>query len=196
MRNFAFWGVMLVVLGLATGCNSTYIPPVDPNGSDLTPEQIKAISKRKIQVPCSITISCSDSFVGVRDSLFFNDYYHYPLRAILTNSFRHAAYQVFEPAQGEVIDAFNIYVTVQEANLDIAWGKANFVLQIIMRFDEPGEKKILSCSISKRAQVPLVSNDAVPDAVYMACRDAAFETMQKILENPRLWTTVKRFENR
>lgn len=188
--------LLILSLGLAAGCNSTYMPQVDPNQSDLTPEQIKAISKRKIQVPCSINIACADNFVGVRDSLFFTDYYHYPLRSILTNSFRSAAYQVFEPAQGEVIDAFNIYVTVQEANLDIAWGKANFVLQIVMRFDEPGEKKIMSAGISKSIQLPLTGNDKVPDAVYVACRDAAFDAMQKILENPRLWTTVKRFENK
>lgn len=194
------WSLFLLALGagvLLTGCNATYMPAADPNMSDLTPAQAQEVGKRKIHVPCAIEIHCSsDSLSGQRDSFFYTDYYHYPLKAILTNSFQHAAYQVFEPAKGEVIDSFTIHVTVQESNLDVAWGKANYQLQIIVRFDEPGEKKILATSISKSMQVPLTDSNKVPDAIYMACRDAAFEAMQKIVASPKLWKTVKRFEDK
>ncbi|MDD3118853.1 MAG: hypothetical protein PHQ27_06725 [Victivallales bacterium] len=197
MRKKQWLAVMAlgIVWGFS-GCNSTYMPPADPNMSDLTQEQAQEIGKRKIHVPCSVEVHCANSLSGQRDSAFFTDHYYYPLRAILVNSFRNAAYQTFEPAKGEVIDSFTIYVSVQESNLDVAWGNANYQLQLIVRFNEPGEKKIMATSISKSIQLPLVSSDKVPDAIYVACRDAAFEAMQRILDNPKLWKTVKRFEDR
>ena len=191
-----FAGTIMGMGIILAGCNATYMPPADPNMSDLTPQQVQEIGKRKIHVPCAVEVHCDNSLSGQRDSAFFTDYYYYPLQSILSNSFRHAAYQVFEPAKGEVIDSFTAYVTVQESTLDVAWGKANYQLQIVVRFDEPGEKKIMAVSISKSVQLPLVDNDKVPDAIYVACRDAAFEAMQKLLANPKLWKTVKRFEDK
>lgn len=181
---------------LLAGCNSTFMPTADPNMSDLTQSQIQEISKRKIHVPCRIEIHCADSLVGQRDSFFFTNYHHYPLKAILMNSFKSAAYQVFDPAGGEVIDAFTVNVSVQESYLDVAWGKANYTLQLTIRFDEPGEKKITAFQVSKSAQVPFVEENKVPEAVYNCCRDAAFEAVQQILKSPKLWATVKRFEDR
>ncbi len=178
------------------GCNATYMPPADPGMSDLTSQQAQELSKRKIHVPCTVEVHCDNNISGQRDSAFFTDTHYYPLRAILNNSFRSAAYQIFDPAKGEVIDSFTIHVTVQESNLDIAWGKANYQLQLIMRFDEPGEKKILATSVTQKVQVPMTDPNKVPEAVYIACRNAAFESMQKILSSPKLWRTIKRFEDK
>ena len=197
MMNKLWMGILSAVAAVSVaGCNATYMPSADPHMSDLTSSQAQELSKRKIHVPCAIEVHCDDDLTGQRDSAFFTDTHHYPLRAILANSFRNAAYQVFDPSKGEVIDSFTIYVTVQESNLDIAWGKANYQLQLIVRFDEPGEKKILASSVTKKVQVPLKDPNKVPDAVYMACRDAAFEAMQKILASPKLWRTIKRFEDK
>lgn len=196
MKRFTPPLIFTAVLLLAAGCNSTFMPPADPNMSDMTQSQIQEISKRKIHVPCRVEVHCDDSLVGQRDSFFYTNYYYYPLKAILTNSFRSAAYQVFDQAGGEVIDAFTIHVSVPESNLDVAWGKANYTLQIIVRFDEPGEKKITAFSVTKSAQVPFKDENKVPEAVYNTCRDAAFEAVQQMLKSPKLWATIKRFEDR
>ncbi|OGV50335.1 MAG: hypothetical protein A2017_15315 [Lentisphaerae bacterium GWF2_44_16] len=191
-----YFGIIILAALFITGCNSTFMPPADPNMSDLTKEQIQEISKRKIHVPCRVEVHCPESLVGQRNSTFFTNYYYYPLNSILTNSFRSAAYQVFDPAGGEVIDAFTMHITVPESNLDVAWGKANYHLHVILKFNEPGEKKITALSIQKHIQVPFPNDNVVPEAVYSACRDAAYEAMKELLKNPKLWATIKRFEDR
>lgn len=196
MKNFLSTIGLLVFVFFVGGCNSTFMPPADPNMSDLTPEQSQEICKRKIHVPCAVEIHCEDGFVGQRDSAFFTNYYHYPLKSILTNSMKNATYQVFDPAGGEVIDAFTMHVTVSESNLDVAWGKANYRLQIIVKLNEPGEKKVMTVSVNKTLQEPFPDENKIPDVIYKACRDASFEAMQQILKNPKLWTTVKRFEDK
>lgn len=194
--NKWFYASAAAVCLAAAGCNATYMPAADPNRSDLVPAQAQQINAKKIHVPCRIEVHCADSMVGQRDSFFYTDYYHYPLQQILTNSFKNAAYQVFDPPGGEVIDAFNLYVTVPESNLDVAWGKANYILHVIVRFDEPGEKKVIATSIAKHVQLPFPNHNQVPDAVYQACRDAAFEAMQRIIKDPKVHKTVRRFESR
>jgi hypothetical protein len=89
-----------------------------------------------------------------------------------------------------------MHVTVPESNLDVAWGKASYRLHVIVKFNEPGEKKITALSISKHVQVPLTDENKVPDAIYTACREAAYDAMKDLLKNPKLWATIKRFEDR
>lgn len=193
-----FVGIIGVAVAVAAlqGCNAVYMPPADPGDSDLTKEQAMKIAKRKIHVPCRVEVHCSDSLVGYRDSLFFTDSYYYPLKAILSNSFTNAAYQVFDAPGGEILDAFTVHVTVPESNLDIAWGDANYVLQVIVRLDEPGEKRITAFSVQENIKMPVNDGSKVQEPVYIACRNAAFSAMEKILKSPKLWRTVKRFEER
>lgn len=179
-----------------TGCNTTYMPVANANRSDLNPAQARQLSRRKIHVPCRVEVHCANSMVGEQDSFFFTDYFYYPLQDILTNSFKNAVYQVFDPPGGEVIDAFTLHITVPESDLDIAWGDANYCIQVIARFDEPGGKKIIALSAKKFQKVNFPRKNEVPDAIYFACRDAAFDIIKKILASPKTWRTVKRFEDR
>jgi len=196
MKKQIFIALGIIAMASITGCNTTYMPAANPNRSDLTGAQASQLSRRKIHVPLRVEVHCANSMVGQQDSAFFTDYFYYPLQDILTNSFKNAAYQVFDPPGAEVIDAFTLHITVPESNLDIAWGDANYCLQIIVRFNEPGEKKIMALSAKKYKKIEFPEKDKVPDAVYFACRDAAFDIMKKILNNPKTWRTVKRFEDR
>jgi hypothetical protein len=186
----------LIVLFCTTGCSSTYMPSANPNRSDLTTAQARELSKRKIHVPLRVEVHCSNSMIGQDDSVFYTDRFYYPLQDILSNSFKNAAYKVFDPPAGEVLDAFTLHVTVPESVLDVSWGDANYSLQVIVKLDEPGEKKIIALSSKKHKKMIFTEPDKVPDAVYFACRDIAFDIMKKILANPKTWRTVKRFEDR
>jgi len=196
MKKQFFMMLGMVIASFITGCNTTYMPTADPNRSDLTAMQARQLNRRKIHVPLRVEVHCSNSMVGQQDSTFFTDYFYYPLQDILENSFKNAAYQVFDPPGAEVIDAFTLIITVPESNLDVAWGAADYCLQIIVRFNEPGEKKILALATRKYQRISFPDKNKVPDAVYFACRDAAFDIMKKILANPKTWRTVKRFEDR
>ena len=66
----------LAALMLVSGCNSTYMAPVDPSKSDVTAEQARELGKRKINVPCRVAVHCADSLIGQRDSFFFTDSFH------------------------------------------------------------------------------------------------------------------------
>ncbi len=196
MKKYMLTVFTLIIVSVVTGCNSTYMPIADPNRSDLRPAQARELSRRKIHVPLRVEVHCSNSMVGQQDSTFSTDYFYYPLQDILTNSFESAAYKVFDPPGGEVIDAFTLHVTVPESTLDVSWGSADYRLQIIVRFNEPGDKKIMALSTRKYKRLPFPDKSKVPDAVYFACRDAAFDIIKKILANPKTWRTVKRFEDR
>ncbi len=196
MKNFIFISAIAVITGFTTGCGTTFMPPAEPSKSDMTATQSRTLSSRKIHVPCRVEVHCADSLVGLRDSFFFTDSYRYPLQDILTNSFRSAAFKVFDTPGGEVIDAFTLHVTVPESNLDIAWGKANYLINVIVRFNEPGEKKVVAKSFQKHVQLPLNGNNHVPDSVYSACRDVAYEALKDIVRSPKVQRTVKRFEDR
>lgn len=196
MKKIIFISAIAAMAGLITGCGTTFMPPVEPSKSDMSAEQSRTLSSRKIHVPCRVEVHCADSLVGLRDSFFFTDSYYYPLQEILSNSFKSAAYKVFDAPGGEVIDAFTLHVTVPESNLDVAWGKANYLIQVIVRFNEPGEKKVVAKSFQKHVQLPLNGNNHVPQSVYTACRDIAFDALKDIVKNPRVQRTVKRFEER
>lgn len=195
MKIFSATLMLVSVIGL-TGCSSTFMPLADPARAELKDTQSQELAKRKFQVPCRVSVHCASSLVGLRDSAFFTDYYYYPLQDILRSSFTSATYKVFEPARGEIIDSFVMHVTVPESNLDIAWGKANYVIQVIVSFNEPGGRKVMAKSFMKHVQLPLKGNNEVPEAVYQACRDVAFEALSALVESPELQRTVKRFEDR
>lgn len=195
-KKLLFISAIALITGFTTGCGTTYMPVAETSKSDMTAEQSRTLSTRKIHVPCRVEVHCADSLVGLRDSFFFTDIYYYPLQEILTNSFRSAAFKVFDTPGGEVIDAFTLHVTVPESNLDIAWGKANYLIHVIVRFNEPGEKKVVAKSFKKHVQLPLNGNNHVPESVYKACRDIAFEALRSIVRSPKVQRTVKRFEDR
>jgi hypothetical protein len=195
-KNIVYLVGGLVVLGMV-GCTSVVMPAANPNKSDLTKKQAAELSKRKLHVPCRVEVHCADSLVGNTTSMWTDyDKYYYPLQDILTNSFQSAAYIAFDQPGGEIIDAFTIYVTVPESRLNVSNGKAGYNIQIIVRFLEPGEKKITALSFKKHYEAPFVNEEEVPPVIYEAARDLAFRTMKKFLSSPKVIRTVKRFEDK
>ena len=196
IKNFVILGCISIILSIV-GCTSVVMPPADPNKSDLTEQQTNALIKNKQYVPCRVEVHCADSLVAFSHSVW-NDYdrYYYPLQDILSNSFKNAAYTAFEQPGGEIIDAFTIYVTVPESRLNIYNGEAEYNIQVIVRFLEPGEKKVTALSLKQHYEAPFENEEEVPPVVYDAARDLAFRTMQNLLKDPKVLRTVKRFEDR
>ena len=193
--------MMYLVFGLTivamVGCTSVVMPPADPNKSDLTKKQAAELSRRKLHVPCRVEVHCADSLVGNSTSVW-NDYdrYYYPLQDILSNSFKNAAYTAFDQPGGEIIDAFTIYVTVPESRLKVSNGEAEYNVQVIVRFLEPGEKKVTALGLKEHYEASFINEEEVPPVVYDAARDLAYRTMKKLLSSPKVIRTVKRFEDR
>jgi hypothetical protein len=178
------------------GCNSVYMPSVDPNKSDLTAEQTAALSKTKFKVPCRVEVHCPDSLTGNGPNVFSEDTYHYPLQEILRNSFSSASGKIFESPRNEVIDAFTVYVTVPESQLVVSGGVAQYTLDVIVVLKEPGEKKIDAFELKKTIELPHENKKEVPASIYKAAQEVAFESAKKLSENPKVMKTVKRFEDR
>jgi len=179
------------------GCTSVIRPSANPNESDLTKSQIAQLSKRKMHVPCRVEVHCPDSLVGNSSSMHSDyDRYYYPLQDILTNSFNSAIYAAFDQPGGEIVDAFTLYVTVPESRLSVGWSEAGYNVQIIVRLDEPGEKKITALSLKQHYEKPFANEKEVPPVVYFAARELAFKTLKKLQNNPKVIRTVRRFEDR
>ncbi len=197
MKNFGFFkiAVLSTVFGLFAGCSTTHTPPADPNMTDMTKEQAAQLSQKKFHVPCRVEIHCPDSLSGDSDA-FFDHYYQYPLQEILSNGFKSAIYCSFDQPGSEIVDAFNVYVTVPESRLLYTGGEAEYYLQIIVRFNEPGEKKITAFTLEKSFQGPVVNKNAIPDVVYEGAKNLAFMTIEKIIKDPKVLKTVKRFEDK
>lgn len=198
MKILTFSG-LLILLILAAGCRTNHMLEADPNKSDILPEQARNLSKKRLHVPCRVEVHCPDSLVGEKSgfsSIFSSHYFYYPLQEILKSSFKSAAFSVFDQPGGEIIDAFNLYVTVPESNLNISSESAEYLLQVIVSFNEPGEKKITAWSIHKHLELPYQDQEKVPDAIYQATREVAFEVMKKLTENPKVLRTVRRFEDK
>jgi hypothetical protein len=200
MKLKVIFPVFTVIAALMfAGCRTNHMPPANPNKSDLTAEQKGKLSARKMHVPCRIEVHCPASLVGDRSSIFscFDHHFHYyPLQDILRNSFQSAAYSVFDQPGSEVIDAFTIYITVPESRLNVSGDEAEYFVNIIVTLNEPGEKKITAWSLSKRSEAPFFNENEVPPVIYEVCRDIAYETMMKLIKNPKVLRTVKRFEDR
>ena len=193
MMYLGFW-VAVVAIG---GCTSVVMPPADPNKSDLTEKQVAELSRKKLHVPCRVEIHCADSLVGNSTSVWNKyDRYYYPLQDILTNSFQSAAYVAFDQPGGEIIDAFTIYVTVPESRLRIGNEEAEYNVQLIVRFLEPGEKKVMALGLKEHYEAPFMNEEEVPPVVYSGARDLAYRTMKKLLNSPKVIRTVRRFEDK
>ena len=91
---------------------------------------------------------------------------------------------------------FNLYVTVPESYLNISSDKAEYLLHVIVTFNEPGEKKITAWSVHKHLALPYTGNKTVPDAIYQATKEVAYEVLKKLTENPKVLRTVRRFEDK
>lgn len=193
------WGqVLVIILGVflfSVGCaTNKHLPTADPNASDLTKEQRQQLAKTKFHVPCRISVHCMDSLVGYENNFFTSDHaYYYPLQTILKNSFKNAVYCVFDQPGAEVIDAFNIYITVPKSLLTVDGDDAEYIMSIIVTLNEPGEKKVSAWSFTKHKELPITNREKVPQVVYDVARDLAFETMLEIINNPKVKRTVNRF---
>ena len=178
------------------GCSGKYVPTMNLSKTGLTSAQKKTLKSRRMHVPCRVEVQCASVLKCVDDGAFSDDCYSYPLRSILEGSFRNGAHTLFEPAGAEIIDAFTLYVTVHESSLDIDGDDTNYTLQLMVRFDEPGEKKIRSLAVRKQIQIPFDGGNRIPDAVYVACREAAYDVLERLSRNPKVRKTVARFEDR
>jgi hypothetical protein len=143
-----------------------------------------------------VEVHCPDSMVGSGPNTFTEDTYHYPLQEILRNGFNSAAGKIFESPRSEVIDAFTVYVTVPESQLMISGGVAQYTLDVIVVLKEPGEKKIDAFELKKTVELPHENKKEIPDAIYKAVQEVAFESAKKLSANPKVMKTVKRFEDR
>lgn len=178
------------------GCGGKYVPAMDIDKTGLTADQKKTLKARKMHVPCRVEVQCASVLKCIDDGAFSDDSYSYPLRSILEASFRNGAHTLFEPAGAEIIDAFTLYITVHESSLDIDGDDTNYTLQLMVRFDEPGEKKIRSLAVRKQVQIPFNGGNRIPDAVYVACREAAYDVLERLSRDPKVRKTVARFEER
>lgn len=186
-------GLSIIALG---ACSSTHMPPADPNQSDLSKTQLGQLSKKKLHVPCRVEVHCPNNLKGDSDAFWRDHYYNYPLKEILTNSFKNAIYAAFDQPGSEVIDAFTVYVTVPNSRLLYTGGEAEYQIQIIVRFDEPGEKKVTAFSLEESIEAPVTNFNAVPPVVYDASRKLAYRAIETIIQNPKVIKTVKRFEEK
>lgn len=184
-----------IIFGMFAGCSTTHTPPADPNMSDMTKEQSAQLSQKKFHVPCRVEVHCPDSLASDSDAVF-DHYYQYPLQEILTNGFKSAIYCSFDQPGSEIVDAFTVYVTVPESRLLYTGGAAEYYLQVIVRFNEPGEKKITAFTLEKSFQGPVVNKDAIPNVVYEGARALAFMSIERLTKDPKVLKTVKRFEDK
>ena len=185
-----------VLVLFAGGCCTKFVPAMELNKTGLTPQQQKVLKSRKMHVPCRVEVKCASVVNSIDDGCFSDEVYTYPLRSILESSFRSGGHTLFEPAGAEIIDAFTLYVTVHESSLELDGDDTNYTLQLVARFDEPGEKKIKALYVTKHVQIPFEGGNKIPDAVYEACREAAYDIMERLSRDPKVRKTVARFEER
>jgi hypothetical protein len=199
MRRAGLIITVLVVLSIV-GCRTNHMPVANPNAADLTAQQKSKLAEKKLHVPCRVEVQCPNSLVGDDSSfftsLFNHHFYYYPLQDILTNSFSNAMYSVFDQPKGEIIDSFNLYITVPESRLNISGGDAEYYLHLIVKFTEPGEKKITAFGVKVHLEKPMGNENEIPPVVYEVARDAAYKTLKKLTKSPRVLRTVSRFEDR
>jgi hypothetical protein len=179
-----------------SGCSSRFVPAMELNKTGLTKQQQAKLKSRKMHVPCRVEVKCANVVKCIDDGIFSDEIYTYPLRSILESSFRNGTHTLFEPAGAEIIDAFTLYITVHESSLELDDDDTNYTLQLIARFDEPGEKKIKALAVRKHVQVPFKGGNNIPDAVYKACREAAYDVLERLSRDPKVRKTVARFEDR
>lgn len=195
--KYSLFAMGTAVAFLLAGCNSAYNLMMDPVQTDFSQTQAERLGARHFRIPCRVNIQCPETMIGIRDSLFFTDTYHYPLEMILDYTFKSIAFQVFDAPGNEVVDAFTLTVTVPESILDVSWGEGNYSLTAIIRFDDPREKRLTGFSITKQVTVPMPEDESeVPACIYTACKEVAFEAMQTIIKDPRVLKTIRRYEER
>ena len=199
MKKTVLASVYLFIF-LMVGCRTNHMPVADPNASDLTLKQKSELAEKKLHVPCRVEVQCPNSLTG-DDSTFFislfnHHFYYYPLQDILTNSFNNAIYSVFDQPKGEILDSFNLYVTVPESILNISGGNSEYFLHLIVKFTEPGEKKIKAFGVRVHLERPMGNDDEVPPVIYEAAQIAAYKTLLKLTKSPKVLRTVSRFEDR
>lgn len=190
-----------ILLGLSivalSACTSNHLPPADPAQADLTKSQIGQLSQKKLHVPCRVEVHCPDNLKGDSNAFWRDHYYTYPLQEILTNSFQSAIYAAFDQPGSEVVDAFTVYVTVPDSRLlYTGGGESEYHLQIIVRFDEPGEKKVTAFSLDQSFEGTTTNYDTVPPVIYDASRTLAYRAIDMMTKNPKVIKTVKRFEDK
>ena len=59
-----------------------------------------------------------------------------------------------------------------------------------------GEKKVTAWSFQKHVKLPFPNDNEIPEAIYTCVRNLAYETLMKMVKNPKVLRTVKRFEDR
>ena len=198
-RKIKFICLLITVIALSA-CRTNHMPVANPNASDLTAQQRAKLSAKKLHVPCRVEVHCPNSLVGDSStffvSLFNHHFYYYPIQDILTNSFNNAIYAVFDQPKGEIIDAFNLYITVPESRLNVSSGDAEYDLHLIIKFSEPGEKKITAFGVRVSLEKPMGTDNEVPPVIYEAAQQAAFKTLSQLVKNPKVLRTISRFEDR
>jgi hypothetical protein len=196
MKKFSILFVTVAGLMFGAGCSHVYMPSVDPNKSDMSPEQTTILTKTKLKVPCRVEVHCPDNLTGSDPGFFSDDSFHYPLQEIIRNSFNSATQKTFEAPRSEVIDAFTVNVTVPESSLEVDGETARYSLHVVVLFKEPGEKKIEAFELKKQLEMPFENKKEVAPVIYRMCQEIAFEATKKLSESPKVKKTIKRFEER
>ncbi len=192
------WVLLLgVVFAVAfCGCSSTHMI-ADPNKSEMTGELSDLLKKSKFKVPCRVEVHCPENITAVDSKFFGEDTYNYQLQSILKSSFESAANIAFESPRSEVIDAFTLYVTVPESQLNVSGGSATYNLHVVVVLKDPSEKKVDGFEITWTPKAkPALEGMSPPDTVYKAAREIAFDSVKKLSESPKVRKTAKRLEDR
>jgi hypothetical protein len=196
MNKFYLFASAVALLLTVSGCSHIYMPSIDPNKSDMSPEQSVILTKNKLKVPCRVEVHCPDNLTGSESRFFGDSTYHYPMQEILRNSFTSAINKTFESPRNEVIDSFTVYVSVPESSLVVDGETARYSLNVIVLFKEPGEKKIEAFELKKTLEMPFENKKEVAPVIYRVAQEVAFEAAKKLSTAPKVLKTIKRFEER
>ncbi len=179
-----------------SGCGSTMFLRHNESLAQLGSQQKSALLAKKNNVPCRIEIICPDDMTGKYSSFFSSSIVHYPLKQILRDSFNNAVYCAFEQPGGEVLDAFTLKVDVFKSQLEMDSSDANYNLYLMVTFDEPGEKKVVTIRADKMLDGAAKGRGEVPPVIYTVAKDLAIDVIKQLKEDPKVVKTISRFEKK